>query len=109
MFAENVARDITTFDPKPGEMDGPADYASYSDQLSWKTRVRWFKLFWLVIFSKRFRRMLKDTILYALNNHREKHGYGASDVVLFSYYYSDRILKKKRATHGFGLVGERTK
>ena len=47
----------------------------------------------MIITDKFFRSALKETILYGLNNHEEKRGTGATDVLMFEHNYSNKLFK----------------
>lgn len=57
--------------------------------------MNYFKVIWYIIFSKKFRYMFKNTVLYAINNYDEKRGDGASDVLLFKSYYWNKYQGNK--------------
>ena len=62
--------------------------------MNWlKIKINWLKLFWLALTSSDFRFYFKYTIAYAIENHNEKRGDHASDVVIFESKYFDQIMK----------------
>ncbi len=71
------------------------EYIQISDIYRWnKYTIRWYKLFYLVLFDRKFRSYFKDIIFYALRWHDYFRGTGASDVFLFKSYYEDKIIKE---------------
>ena len=60
-----------------------------------KSQLRWPIIIWLSVTNKRFRFLLKSTLLYALNHFSDCRGDGASDVLLFQANYLDKIFKNK--------------
>lgn len=66
-----------------------------------------YKIIWLLITSRKFRSLLKDTLFYAINLENYCRGDGSCDVMLFSSYFTHQIFTKeelvKNSEQGFSL------
>lgn len=54
-----------------------------------------YKIIWLLLTSKRFRRLLEDTIFYAINLENEMRGDKSCDVMLFKSLFVNEIFTKE--------------
>jgi len=64
-------------------------------------KITWFKFVLQVIFSRKFRCGLQQTIFYAVRHHQHYLHQGASDVVIFLQYFREVI--KHIGKEGKGL------
>lgn len=58
----------------------------------WKMKIKIWKVLWLGLVNRQFRRLLKDSIEYALNNYNQVRGDGSSDVLWMVSKYGDKFL-----------------
>ena len=55
-----------------------------------------FRIFWLLLFNKKFRSLFRDTLFYAFRHHDSYRGTGSAEVFLFKdCYYCYKIFKEK--------------
>lgn len=57
-------------------------------------KMKWFKLIWLLITSKKFRYQFQDIYDYAILNYKDKRGQNASNVLIFVHDGWDKKLTK---------------
>ena len=59
-------------------------------------KFKWYVIVFKIVTDKRFRFWLGGTLKYSITNYDDKLGTGASDVPVFWWKYSSKIVKESK-------------